>query len=103
MKAHLLSAILSLIIFSVAPFRSALRAQETSGPVQTVKGTVIDYDDQQPVAGAKIRILGTKLGAKSKADGSFRVEGVPVGRHEIEVSLYGYETTGQDILVTSGK
>ncbi len=103
MKAHfLLTVVCALCISAIAP-PLLLKAQETTGPVQTVKGTVIDFDDQQPVAGAKVRLLGSKLGGKSKADGTFRIEGVPVGRHQLEASLFGYETTGQDILVTSGK
>ena len=95
----------SLAALAVSLLASTIpaRAQDSTTVTQTVKGTIIDFDDQQKVAGARVHILGTKLGAISRSDGSFRIEHVPVGRRQIEVTLYGYETTGQDILVTSGK
>ncbi len=94
---------LFVLLFSLATPTSRLLAQDSTTIVQTVKGTVIDFDDQQPVIGALVHVIGTALGAKSKADGSFRIENVPVGRHELQVRASGYETSGQDILVTSGK
>ncbi len=78
-------------------------AQEPTNVVQTVKGKLIDQDDEQPIPGATVRIAGTKLGAISKIDGSFRIENVPVGRQQIKVNASGYEPFGQDLLVTSGK
>ncbi|HYM20308.1 MAG TPA: TonB-dependent receptor [Candidatus Kapabacteria bacterium] len=64
---------------------------------------ITEQGSDQPVQGAIVSIVGTKLGARTKADGNFRIENVPVGRHELRVLAGGYETITQDILVTSGK
>ncbi len=77
-------------------------AQETT-PSQTVKGTITALDNDQPVIGANIYIIDTKLGAKSKTDGTFRIEKVPVGRLTLRITAAGFETITQDILATSGK
>lgn len=78
-------------------------AQTTETPVQTVKGTVHNAKTQQPIAGATVRVLATTVGAQSKADGSFRIERVPVGRHNVQVSCIGYEPIVYNVVVTSGK
>lgn len=78
-------------------------AQTPETPVQTIKGNVRNAKTQQPVVGATVRVLSTKLGARSAADGAFRVERVPVGRHSIQVSCIGYEPIAYNVVVTSGK
>lgn len=70
---------------------------------QVVKGNVADSKTSQPLVGATVRIMDTKLGAFTKADGSFKIEEVPVGRHMLQVSVIGYEPMVQSIVVTSGK
>ena len=83
------------------------KAQDTAATAQTitqtVKGTVIAVDNEQPIIGARVILLGTKLGARTKTDGTFRIEKAPVGRHTISVVAMGYETISQDLLITSGK
>lgn len=78
-----------------------LSAQEE--PTQTVRGKVYDARTQQPVAGATVQILATKLGAIGKPDGSFRIDKVPVGRYDIRISAVGYEPQIRGIVLTSGK
>ncbi len=91
--------LLYIILLLAAP---ATYAQDAI-PTQTVKGIITEESTDQPVTGASVFIVGTKLGSKTKADGEFRIENVPVGRHELRVICGGYETITQDILVTSGK
>ncbi|MFI5264641.1 MAG: carboxypeptidase-like regulatory domain-containing protein, partial [Candidatus Kapaibacterium sp.] len=82
---------------------STLRAQDSIQISQTVKGFIKTVDNEQPVIGARVFMIGTKLGARTSSDGSFRIEKVPVGRYTLKVLSPGYETISQDILVTSGK
>jgi hypothetical protein len=91
--------LLALTLFTL----SSARAQNAADLTQTVKGTLIDLDNDQPIPGALIGIVGTKLGAKSKLDGTFRIEGVPVGREQIKIQAFGYEPITQDLLISSGK
>lgn len=73
---------------------------------QVVRGTVTDQVTKEPLPGANIMITDTEelIGTTTNLDGEFRIEHVPVGRHDIKVSYVGYETvirTG--IMVVSGK
>lgn len=75
-------------------------------PVQTLRGRVTERQTQQPLAGATIALLTTNppMGTNSDEKGAFRIENVPVGRHEVRVTYLGYETvTLSNLVVTSGK
>ena len=73
---------------------------------QTIRGTVIDKDSKIPLIGASITVLNTDplLGTTTDLDGYFKIEKVPVGRQDIEVSYLGYEPIFlRSIMVSSGK
>jgi len=91
-----------LLLVTLLTLSLSVRAQDAT-LVQTVKGTLIDLDNDQPIVGALVGIVGTRLGAKSKLDGTFRIEAVPVGRQQIKIQASGYEPIMQDLLVSSGK
>lgn len=77
-----------------------LSAQTT----QTIRGRIIDTDNEKPLAGANIILKNTTQGAQTDDNGYFRLEKVPVGRHQLEISSVGFETqTISEILVESGK
>lgn len=92
--------ILSAFLFVLCVF--VLSAQQT----QTVKGTVIDRQSEIPLIGATIQWNGPDgvKGVVTDIDGYFRLEGIPVGRHEFRVDYLGYESfTVPNVVVTSGK
>ena len=73
---------------------------------QTVRGKIIDQEAQSPLLGANVVVLGTDplLGSSTEADGSFRIERVPVGRHTLKISCIGYEDAQiPELIVGSGK
>lgn len=73
---------------------------------QTVRGKIIDQEAQSPLPGANVLVLGTDplLGSSTEADGSFRIERVPVGRHTLKISCVGYEDAQvPEFTVGSGK
>jgi hypothetical protein len=71
---------------------------------QAIKGVIVDADSKRPLANASIMIQSTKSGSVSDSTGQFRMSGVPIGRHSIQVSLVGYESKAiAEISVTSGK
>jgi len=77
-----------------------------SGLSQTVRGQIVDAETKQPLVFATIMVEGTSpvIGTTARHDGSFRLEGVPVGRHNLKVSYVGYEPfTVTELLVGSGK
>jgi len=73
---------------------------------QTVRGIVIDAESKVPLIGANvILIMGQEtLGSSTDASGEFRIDGVPLGRHDIQASYLSYESkTLTGVLFTSGK
>ncbi|MFA5806217.1 MAG: carboxypeptidase-like regulatory domain-containing protein [Melioribacteraceae bacterium] len=88
-----------LIIYSVISF--------SQNPLtQTVRGTVIDKQTETPLPGAFVILLNSNplIGASTDINGIFRLEKVPVGRQNIQVSYMGYNTrTLSNLMVNSGK
>ncbi len=73
---------------------------------QTIRGRIVDQEAQSPLPGANVLVLGTDplLGSSTEADGSFRIERVPVGRHTLKISCIGYENAQiPELIVGSGK
>ena len=68
-------------------------AQEISGLSQTIRGQVVDKETQTTFPGATIQILNTDplIGSVEDIDGNFRIENVPVGRVDIQVSFVEYK------------
>ncbi len=80
-----------------------LFAQE---PTQTIRGTITDKESNAPLIGAEVAILTTNpmSGDVTDPNGQFKIEKVPVGRHNLQVSYLGYEPLVlPNVLVTAGK
>lgn len=72
---------------------------------QTIRGTLIDTDNKQPITGAQIIILGTEpvRGTVSDENGIFKLEGVLIGRITLEISYLGYENVSLSEVLIAGK
>lgn len=57
----------------------------------TIQGTVTDGDTKQPIAGASLRVIDTRLGTYSGVTGFFRIA-LPKGKYSVEVKSLGYQT-----------
>lgn len=80
---------------------SVLSAQELS---QTVRGTVVDKQTQNALYGAIIQVLGVDgKNATTDENGKFRIEQVPIGRHQVKVSLLSYKEKVQTVILNTGK
>jgi len=55
-----------------------------------------------PLAGARISVVGTALGATSASDGRYRIRDVPAGRATLRVRLLRYRTVDLDVVVNGG-
>ena len=60
--------------------------------VGRVVGKVIDDETGQPIIGASVEIVGTRLGAFTKSDGTFSIELISAGVYDISCSSVGYKT-----------
>ena len=73
-------------------------------PVQRIKGTVIDRSIRNALPGATVDVVNVARTAVSDSSGSFRIDGIPVGRQTIRISYKGFQTvTLHNLLVESGK
>ena len=73
---------------------------------QVVKGTVRDGASQATLPGATVLLVGSDppLGTTTDLDGRFRLENVPLGRQQLQVSFIGYQpAVVPNVLVTAGK
>ncbi len=73
-------------------------------PVQTIRGRVIDASTEISIVGVAITLKNTKQGVQTDSDGNFRLEKIPVGRHELQITSVGYESQDiTELLLESGK
>jgi hypothetical protein len=93
---------LSLLLLCVY---GAVLAQETQ-LTQTIRGKVSDKESMSAIPGATIILVGSEplKGSTTDAEGYFRIEKVPVGRHSLKITSVGYEEQMlSELLIGSGK
>ena len=74
--------------------------------VQTIRGTVRDAETLEPLPFANVVVidLPTPLGTPTDSLGRFVLQGVPTGRHNLQISFVGYESqTRNGLVLTAGK
>ncbi len=62
-----------------------------------VKGTVFSQEDNEPIAGATVRVDGTDLAVATDLDGNFSIGNVPATAQKLTVSYIGYAAKTVDI------
>lgn len=73
---------------------------------QTIRGTIVEANTEIPVTGATVMLVNSDpvVGTTSDANGAFRLEKIPVGRHTIQVKFIGFKTVTLAALdLVSGK
>jgi hypothetical protein len=76
------------------------------GYTQTIRGTVVDKESQQPIVGAMVILLNSTpvKGTTTDEKGRFKLSEVPIGRQSVKVIFMGYNNvTIPDLQVVSGK
>lgn len=73
-----------IILFTTLP----LYAQQTGA----IHGKVVDAETKKPLESANVLLVGTKFGATTAKDGSFRLDQIPEGKYTLSVSYIGYTT-----------
>ena len=74
---------------------------------QTIKGRITDKESRSALTGAIVRLASDttfKLATQTDDEGYFRLENIPIGRHDFTISYIGYKTiTIPDVTISSGK
>ncbi len=68
----------------------------------TITGRVTESGSGQPVADANVVIVGTTRGARTDAEGRYRISDVPAGPAQVRALRIGYASTAQPVNVTAG-
>ncbi|MGF7041452.1 carboxypeptidase-like regulatory domain-containing protein [Mucilaginibacter lappiensis] len=66
-----------------------------------ITGKIVNADDKKPVANASVFLNNASTGNKTANDGTFTLNNVRPGQYDLIVSIVGYETHSQSILVNN--
>jgi hypothetical protein len=102
MKGSILKTIIIVVIITIATSQAALSQEIT----QTFRGRVLDSYTELPLPGATVVILGSEpmKGTATNLEGEFRLDGLPLGRINIQVSMVGYQPAVlNNLLLRSGR
>ena len=87
----------SRIAVILAIVAGAAGAQQTA----TITGVITDLRSKQPVSGATVMVVGTRVAARSGDDGRYRLAAVPAGTPLVSVARIGYATQRRNVTVNS--
>jgi outer membrane receptor protein involved in Fe transport len=63
------------------------------GTTGKIAGTVSEQGRGEPLVGANVTVVGTRLGASTGPDGSYFILNIPPGTYDLRVTLIGYAPT----------
>lgn len=67
-----------------------------------ISGTVVDSSTSQPIANARVAVVGTTLLTGTNADGQFTLVNVPVGAQQVRFTRIGFAPVTRSITVGAG-
>jgi len=80
-------------------FSTALLAQNA-----TIKGTLSNAINNEPIGFANVLVLGTEKGTTTDVDGNFEITGLEPGLYDVRVTYIGFdEKTAYEVQVTNAK
>ena len=89
----------SAAAMAAAPLGRAIAQQNTG----SIAGRVVEAEGQRPIAEAQIVVVGTTRGARTDADGRYRLTGVPAGTVTLRVARIGFQSTTRQVTVAAGQ
>ncbi|MGE5432363.1 MAG: TonB-dependent receptor [Syntrophomonadaceae bacterium] len=70
-----------------------ITVQLQAGTTGKISGRVIDATSKEPLIGATVVLVGTKMGAASDADGNYFIINIPPGTYTLKATAVGYAST----------
>ena len=92
--SHLLTVVTALL--------AAARGAHAQGATGLVQGTV-RAESGAPLEGANVVVVGTRVGARTRADGHYTITGVAPGAHQVRASRIGFGADTQRVTVVEGQ
>ena len=82
----------------------ALSLTGTALSAQVIRGTVRDAVTSEPIPLATVLLVGENKGTAADADGQFMIQNATLGRHTVQVSSLGYESSViKEVMVNSAR
>jgi hypothetical protein len=66
-----------------------------------LSGKILNLTDKKPIANASVFLSNATAGTKTNDDGTYEITNVRAGQYELVVSIVGYETYRQPLLVNN--
>ncbi len=82
-----LNSLISVVVLVIFSYVNSFA--QTNGKIA---GAITDANDNSPLVGANILIVGTTMGAATSMDGSFYIINVPPGTYSVRIQMMGYQT-----------
>src|SRR5689334_16037240 len=94
--------VVSMTTCALALILSAAPRAQAQGSTGSIRGIVRQTGTQAPLANAEIVVVGSRLGALSRSDGTYIIAGVPIGAQRVRVRLFGFAPNEQSVTVVAG-
>lgn len=69
----------------------------------TISGTVTEESSGEPIPGATVSVQGTGIGAATSIDGTYEIDGVPVGEQTLVARFLGYVSQTERVQIIDGE
>lgn len=77
---------------TLAALAVAFGAGSLLAQTSRVEGTVRNAQTGDPIAGARVTVVGTELAATTNQNGYYAIENVPVGTYSVRVTVIGFQS-----------
>ncbi len=68
----------------------------------TLRGMVTHAGTGGALAGAQVTLTGLDMGASTNPSGTYEINGIPAGTHNVEIVLIGYQTERRSVTISDG-
>lgn len=73
-----------MLLFDTLTGTATIQAQSA------IRGTVVEYETNEPIAGAKVSIPGTAFTSTTDNEGKYEIHDIPPGEYELVVTKDGF-------------
>lgn len=77
------------------------QGEALAGVTGKIAGTIKDAETGEPLPGANVVIVGTRMGAAADVDGDYFIMNIPPGTYAVEASMMGYRSVSKTEVIVS--
>lgn len=94
---------LSCIVAAALAATLAIGNADAQTGTGTIRGRVTHGASGTPLANVQLTVNGTRLGTQSRQDGTYQINGVPIGEQHVQAHLIGYGPVDKTVTVVAGQ